>query len=105
MVEVNIVVATGDDEMSRLKQPFSEGLREIVSPEWMAVWERYKELETQLDNHRKQTDHWLTLLDKAEAQLTAAKQVISDWQNDYAPDPLPDGVLQFVEDLNDAITI
>ena len=31
--------------------------------------ERCEELEAQLDNHRKQTDHWLTLLDTAEAQL------------------------------------
>ena len=27
------------------------------------------ELQVQLDNHRAQTDHWLTMLDKAEAQL------------------------------------
>ena len=36
-------------------------------------------LQTQLDNHRKQTEHWLTLLDKAEAQLEAVRKLPDEW--------------------------
>jgi len=36
-------------------------------------------LEAQLDNHRAQTDHWLTMLDKAEAQLEAVRKLPDEW--------------------------
>ena len=38
-----------------------------------------EELQVQLDNHRAQTDHWLTMLDKAEAQLEAVRGLPDKW--------------------------
>lgn len=44
------------------------------------------ELQAQLDNQRKQTDHWLTLLDKAEAQVDAITDRVSDARREHITD-------------------
>ena len=41
----------------------------------LSLLTKLDELQTQLDNHRKQADHWLTLLDKAEAQLELERRM------------------------------
>ena len=95
----------------RVYRPYS--MRQVdASAELNRLLERIAELEAQLTalqvkltNTEWHLANEANLHAEAAAQLTAVNQVISDWQNDYAPDPLPDGVLQFVEDLNDAITI
>ena len=41
----------------------------------LSLLTKLDELQTQLDNHRKQADHWLTLLDTAEAQLELERRM------------------------------
>ena len=65
--------------------------------------DRIAELEALNRNLQESLDGATLDIEGLKAQDDAAKQVISDWQNDYAPDPLPDGVLQFVEDLSEAM--